>query len=204
MLQPLLEKEDLAGLIKTLRSNWTCDQVRALLRGPHVDARKVALLSLAWVGGAECIPQLAEQLKDADPVVNGVAEHALWSVWFRCGTPEANHELARGTQDVNRRAYEEASEHFTKAASIDPNFSEAYNQRAIVHYLCERYRESISDCQRCVKLMPSHFGAWAGMGHCLAHLGEIRAAVDCYEKALEINPHMDCVKQMVKELKMTR
>jgi tetratricopeptide (TPR) repeat protein len=49
--------------------------------------------------------------------------------------------------------------------------------------------------------MPCHFGAWAGMGHGYAQLGKIRCAIDCYEKALEINPHLECARQMVEELK---
>jgi len=45
-------------------------------------------------------------------------------------------------------------------------------QRAIVHYLSERFDESVEDCHRTVSRMPAHFGAWAGMGHCYAHLGK--------------------------------
>jgi hypothetical protein len=48
--------------------------------------------------------------------------------------------------------------------------------------------------------MPIHFGAWAGMGHCHTHLRNLPQAVRCYEKALEINPHMSEIRQAVDEL----
>jgi tetratricopeptide (TPR) repeat protein len=49
--------------------------------------------------------------------------------------------------------------------------------------------------------MPCHFGAWAGMGHCHAHLERISEAIECYEKALSINPHLHCIKETIRELK---
>ena len=49
--------------------------------------------------------------------------------------------------------------------------------------------------------MPIHFGAWAGMGHCHAHQGKLHQAVECYERALSINPHMTQVRQAIAELK---
>jgi tetratricopeptide (TPR) repeat protein len=200
-LQPLLEREDLQGLVSTLKANWTCEQVRQLLRGNHADAKKVALLALAWVGKRETLEHIAPQLRDPDPVVNGMAEHAMWSVWFRLGSNEANHELARGTQDLNAKNFDDAVEHFSKSIELDPSFAEAYNQRAIVHYLCERYAESAADCHAAVKRMPCHFGAWAGMGHCYVHLGKLDDALRSYERALEINPHMECVRQTVEEIR---
>jgi tetratricopeptide (TPR) repeat protein len=91
--------------------------------------------------------------------------------------------------------------HFDKAIELDPTFAEAYNQLAIVHYLEERYDESIEQCRKTVELMPCHFGAWAGLGHCHCHSGRLQDALECYEKALSINPHLEGVSQAVEELK---
>ncbi len=88
-------------------------------------------------------------LRDPDPIVNEMAEHALWSIWFRCGkTHEANHELCLGTKALNHRDFDLAISHLTRAIELDPTFAEAYNQRAIAHYLQERYDDSITDCLR--------------------------------------------------------
>jgi tetratricopeptide (TPR) repeat protein len=200
-VQPLLASRDLHGLCVLLKERWTPRQITDLLSCNECDVRKVAALALSLVGGRRCIAELARQLRDTDPIVNQMAEHALWSIWFRLGNPQANKELMHGLQCLNRRAFDEAAEHFSEAITLDPAFAEAYNQRAIVHYLGERYGDSIRDCQKTVELMPDHFGAWAGMGHCEAHLGHRDEAVAAYERALAINPHMDCVKQTIAELK---
>ena len=201
VVKPLLEARDLEGLLSTLKGRWTADQIVSLLSCKHCDARKVAALSLGLVGGRCCIPPLAARLKDSDKMVNQMAEHALWSVWFRSGTPEANHEVCRGTRALGRRDFAHALSHFDRAAALDPTFAEAYNQRAIVHYLSEGFEASIDDCHRAVSRMPCHFGAWAGMGHCHAHLGKHDEAIRSYEKALEINPRLEGVRQGIESLR---
>jgi tetratricopeptide (TPR) repeat protein len=203
-VKPLLESKDLCGLLQFLKSRWTAEQIVELLKSRHCDARKVAALALSLVGGACCLGPLSEQLKDPDPVVNEMAEHALWSIWFRSGNCEANHQLCKGAQAMERQEMEKAIEHFTRAIEIDPKFAEAYNQRAIAHYLLERLDESIADCRRTTELMPCHFNAWAGMGHCYAHQGRIEEALASYEKALEINPHQECLVEACEELKRQR
>jgi tetratricopeptide (TPR) repeat protein len=184
-----------------LKANWTHSQIASLFCCADPDARKVAAFAFGLVGKTCCVHKLAPLLKDPDPMVHQMAEHALWSLWFRSGTPEANHEVCRGTKAMNRRDFEHALTHFNRAIDLDPSFAEAYNQRAIVHYLSERYEESVEDCRKAVSRMPSHFGAWAGMGHCFAHLGRHEEAIRSYEKALEINPRLEGVRQGIESLR---
>lgn len=200
-VQPLLVRKDLQGLLALLRSRWTADQLAGLLANPDADARNVAALALSLVGNRCCIPSLADQLKNADPMTNQMAEHALWSIWFRLGSSCANEHLCRGLKALDERDFAAALKHFTRATELDPAFAEAYNQRAIVAYLTERFEDSIEDCQRTVERMPCHFGAWAGLGHCQAHLGRVCEAIKSYKKALEINPHLDGICEAIRELK---
>lgn len=199
-VQPLLEARDPAALLELLKSRWTREQIMRLLSCNCCDARKVAALALALVGGRCSLKELTAQLRHPDPMVNQMAEHAIWSIWFRLGTLEANHELCCGTRSLNRGDCDQAIRHFTQAIELDPTFAEAYNQRAIAKYLQERYDESLEDCGRTVELMPCHFGAWAGMGHCHAHMGRLAEAAECYDKALSINPGFTGIKQALTEL----
>src|SRR5262249_51852387 len=155
------------------KKHWTAQQIIALMSCPDCDARKVAALSLALVGCQKCLPPLAEQLRDPDAMVNQMAEHAIWSIWFRGGSEESNHQLCRGAKAIDRGDYPHAIHHFNKALEITPEFPEAYNQRALAEFLLEQYDQSLADCRRAVEMMPIHFGAWAGMGHCYAHLEKL-------------------------------
>ena len=200
-VKPLLEAKDLSGLLCHLKSHWTPDQIIDLLSCPDEDARKVAALALSLVGGSCCIPAIAERLRDSDPMTNQMAEHALWSIWFRAGGAMANAELARGTECLSDRDFDGALSHFNRAIELRPDFAEAYNQRAITFYLLEDFQRSKRDCEMVTELMPCHFGAWAGLGHCYAHLENLCQAVRCYERALQINPHLEDIRQAVHELR---
>lgn len=199
-LKPLLEKQDLHGLVCAIRARWQPSQIVPLLEGSNHDARKVALLAIAWVGDRNCVRPLLRQLKDTDDVVHGMAEHALWSIFFRAGQPVANHEVCKGTRLLDAGRFEEAELHFTNALTADPTFAEAFNQRSVARYLQERYEASIEDCDQAIELMPCHFGAWSGKGHCLLQLGKLHDAADCYRKAMEIHPHLECVRETLEEI----
>ncbi|MCS7034086.1 MAG: tetratricopeptide repeat protein [Phycisphaerae bacterium] len=200
-VQPLLEKRDLRGLVELLRRRWSKQQIVELLRGNDVDARKVAMVALSLVGCRECLCELIHHLKDPDPVVNQVAEHAIWSIWFRLGSAPANCEVHRGVQAMNAGRYDQAIRHFTRAIEMCPDFAEAWNQRAVARYLTEDYAASLSDAHQAVALNPHHFGAWSGVGHCCACLGRFDEAIEAYQRALEINPHLDCVAEAIVELR---
>jgi tetratricopeptide (TPR) repeat protein len=201
LVQPLLEVRDVQGLKSVLKSRWTHAQIATLFQCDNPDVRKMAALAFSLVGKKCCLPKLAPLLKDPDSFVNQMAEHAMWSVWFSCGAAEANQELCRGSKAMNDRDYEKAIEAFSHAIELDPGFAEAYNQRAIAKYLQEKYDDSIQDCWAAVERMPCHFGAWAGIGHCHAHQGRPAEALEAYEKALSINPHLGCIREAVGELK---
>lgn len=204
-MSPLLERRDVRGVVDAIQRNWSMAQVVELLDGgsksDSSDAQKVAAVALGLVGTDCCLAALARQLKHPDRMMSQMAEHAMWSIWFRSGNCGAQKHFARGSVAFSERRFDTARDEFTKAIEADPTFAEAYNQRAIVHYVNEHFDESLADCQRTIELMPLHFGAWAGAGHCHACLGNTQDAIAAYERAKQINPHLECVDQLIAELR---
>jgi tetratricopeptide (TPR) repeat protein len=199
-VRPLLESNNLSGLVQTLEQHYNCGQIARLVNQCSCDARKVGLLCLAMVGGRDCIDTIVPQLANPDRVINEMAEHALWSIWFRLGTPAANAVLAKGCRELARRNLSTAVACFDQAIECDRTFAEAYNQRAILRFMQDRYEESIADCRKAVRLMPCHFGALAGIGHCFLHLGQLPHARRAYERALAINPHLSGLRETLAEI----
>lgn len=200
-VRPLIARNDVCALVDSLEARWTPTQIASLLASGNVDARKVAALCLSLIGGKCALEPLRRALADSDPVVHQMAEHAMWSIWFRAGSEEANCKLARGAMALEKRDFQCACRHFSRAIEMDPDFAEPYNQRAIANYLREEYVDSIADCRQAIQRMPCHFGAWAGKGHSHAHLGNIAEAIRCYSHALEINPGLDGIRLAVKQLR---
>lgn len=199
-VQPFLARDDLPGLVGALNETFSQRQICGLLSDDKAITRQVAALALSLVGDESAIPQLVARLRDPEPAVSEMSEHALWSIWLRGGTDEANARVVRGSEALDEQEIDRAREHFTVAIKLCPNFAEARNQRALANYLSESFDESIADGLRAVELMPCHFGAWAGLGHCHAQLGDLQNALQCYRQAVEINPRLDCVVEMIHEL----
>ena len=190
-LQPSLSEGRLEEALEFVRQRWTAPQIMELLKNRSGDVRKVAALALALVGDREAVKPLAVALHDRDTMVSQMAEHALWTLWFRLGKSRSVCLVKCGNTHMHHGNNECAIEKFSQAIQEDPDFAEAYNQRAIAYYLSERFMESIEDCKSALAKMPQHFGAMAGMGHCYSHLGQWREAKRCYRLALAIHPGLE-------------
>jgi tetratricopeptide (TPR) repeat protein len=199
-LQPSLSKGRLEEALECVRERWTCPQVIALLEDKSPDVRKVAALALSLIGDNSAVKPLAVALHDKDPMVAQMAEHALWAIWFRLGKCSAANLVRCGNTHMHHGNYDCAIQKFSHAINEDPNFAEAYNQRAIAHYLSERFEDSIADCKTALALMPQHFGAMAGMGHCYAHLEQWSEARRCYRLALAIHPHLEGIETSLQQI----
>ncbi len=149
----------------------------------------MAHVSVAWPG-----------LHDSDEQVNQMAEHGLWSIWFRSCEPAAAHAFHEGISQIAQEDYEKAIDCFREAIHIDPAFAEAYNQCGIARFFLGQWRDSIEDSQQALLRQPCHFGAMAGMGHCYTHLGELRNALDCYRRVVAINPRMTAIASAIEHL----
>jgi tetratricopeptide (TPR) repeat protein len=199
-LEPSLSQGRVEEALQHVRARWTAGQIVTLLGDKSADVRKVAALALSLVGDAAAIRPLAVALHDADAMVAQVAEHALWSIWFRQGKPKAVGFVKCGNNHLHHGNYVCAVEKFSHAIQEDPQFAEAYNQRAIAYYLCERLDESIADCKAAIALVPQHFGAMSGMGHSYAHLGNWREARHCYRLALAIHPRLEGIETSLQHI----
>ena len=199
-MTPALAEGDMSRALELLQGQWTTPELIQLLSEKQADVRKVAALGLGLIGDVSAIQPLAIALHDSDPMVNEVSEHALWSIWFRLGKPHAIRLLQLGTHHLNHGNYCCAAEHFSQAIDEDPGFAEAYNQRAIAHYLSERYDESIVDSRQALSIMPQHFGAMAGMGHCYSNQRQWAQARHCYRLALAIHPRLEGIQNTLKQV----
>lgn len=199
-LRPALCNGDFKDAMTWVREKCSPGNLVCLLSAKCPDARKVAAFALGMVGDASAVKPLAVALHDSDSMVPQIAEHSLWSIWFRLGKSQAVCIVKCGNTHLEHGNYEAAIDKFSQAIGEDSNFAEAYNQRAIAFYLSEQYEKSIADCKKTLALMPQHFGAMAGMGHCHAHLSQWVEARHCYRLALAIHPRLEGVEASLREI----
>ena len=126
---------------------------------------------------------------EQDPGQILTVETTIWRIWLDGGEPGLNEGMARGVLAMNSNRLDDAVERFTELIHAAPEFAEAWNKRATVYYLMERYEESVRDIERTLALEPRHFGAISGMGLIFLQLGDEVGALDAFEKVLEVHPH---------------
>ena len=158
----------------------------------------VALLVVSFAGAPgvaadqrdQGLPELFAALAGApDPAQAFRIEGAIWEIWLDGGDPALNELMVQGVAAMSARRFRDAAERFTDLILAAPEFAEAWNKRATVYYLMDRYGDSMRDIERTLALEPRHFGAISGMGLLFLDRGDDEGALRAFEKVLEIHPH---------------
>jgi tetratricopeptide (TPR) repeat protein len=179
----------------------TREQALAGLGGADVEARRQAAAWMGEVGRMDDVPALVKVLRDPDPVVRALAEHALWQVWSRSGDTAIDALFQEGVALMTRREGPAAVTIFSRIIERRPEFAEGWNKRATVYFLMGEYQKSLADCEEVLKRNPSHFGVLAGYGQIYLQLGDPERALSYFERALAVNPNMEQVERVIEELK---
>jgi tetratricopeptide (TPR) repeat protein len=83
---------------------------------------------------------------------------------------------------------------------IKPDYAEAWNRRATIHFTRKEYGKALADIRQVLKREPRHFGALSGMGLILQEIGDDAHALDVYRRVLTIYPKIERVPEIVKKL----
>jgi tetratricopeptide (TPR) repeat protein len=176
----------------------TREQALAALEHADAATRAEAVVWLANRGAMSDAPLLHERLRDESPFVRAYAERALWLLWARSGDAAIDELMARGTEQMQSGEHAKAVETFTSVIKTKPDFAEAWNRRATVHYLAGDFERSIADCGEVLKRNPLHFGALSGMGQIFFQMQDYDRALAWFRRALEVNPNMTGVELNIK------
>ncbi len=170
-----------------------------------LSAAAIFTFALAPAGADQNDPRLDGlflQLKSARSQAEArVIEEAVWRIWAVSGNEAADRQMARGVLAMHGGDHAEALAAFDRIVKIAPGFAEGWNKRATVHYLMGNHAASIHDIGKTLALEPRHFGALSGLGLVNLALGNEKAALEAFEAALEIQPHLPGANTRIKALR---
>jgi tetratricopeptide (TPR) repeat protein len=135
------------------------------------------------------IHQLLQDLKHQEPAIRDNATQTLWRVWFEQKGTIGLQLLQRSQGLLNAGELQQAHHTLNQVIEAMPDFAEAWNRRAVLYFMQRQYALALKDCLKVVRLNPSHFGAWHGLGLCYAALGSYQEAIAAFHRALAIAPH---------------
>ncbi|GGB71416.1 tetratricopeptide repeat protein [Henriciella pelagia] len=151
----------------------------------------LAIAGLILVRGPDFGPsdEMFEELKNA-PTEEEATSVALdiWAAWMESGSAAADLVMERAVTAQSLGDRELAHELYDRVISIQPEYAEAYNRRATVFLMEEKYDEALRDVNEALRLEPRHFGAWMGLARVLEQLGAKEEALIAYREALKIHP----------------
>jgi tetratricopeptide (TPR) repeat protein len=171
----------------------------------------VILVGYLVAGPSE--PALADQ---QDPRLNGLferlhethnaaearsVEERIWQIWLDSDDAGVDRLMSQGVRAMRERQFDTALQAFDRLVEQAPEFAEAWNKRATVHYLMGHWRASVLDIQQTLALEPRHFGALFGLGLIYDALENPEAALRSYEATLDLNPHSENTRQRIEELR---
>jgi len=144
---------------------------------------------------------LFEALKaapDADSAK--LVENRIWALWFASGSDTCDLLMTRVKTANDEKDVKLALQLLDAVIALQPDYTEAWNRRATLHFANKEYGKSLADIRQVLAREPRHFGALTGLGVMMQEFGEDKLALEAFRRALAVNPYLPKVPEFVKSL----
>ncbi len=156
--------------------------------------RRAAVLAIGLLGDYGSNAALGRALHDADRGVRMLADTWIRVLWQRDGNESQRAELEQIIAENSERCFSEAIALANRLLESAPWIAEAWNQRALALFSLGKFGESIRDCTEALEINPYHFQAATGMAQCYLQLKNQSQALECFSRALRLNPNLEGVR----------
>lgn len=146
------------------------------------------------------LDDLFGRLKSADPAAAARIEREIQIEWAKSGSAAMDLLLQRGRDAMEAGDFPAAIEHLTALTDHAPDFAEGWNALATAYYNAGQFGPSIDGIARTLSLNPRHFGALSGLGIIFEELEQPEKALEAYQAALAIHPHLASIKEAIERL----
>jgi len=153
-------------------------------------------------GSAFNLDTLFEALKIAPDEASAKAiEDRIWAIWMSSDSDTCSLLMNRVKDATDDKDYDLAIKLLDAIITIKPDYVEAWNRRATLHFVKHEYGRALADIREVLAREPRHFGALAGLALILQDIGDDKHALEAYQAALAIDPHLHNLTDTVKTLR---
>lgn len=128
-------------------------------------------------------------------------EAAIWEIWREIDDSSSARLMRQGSEAMAKRVFPIAILSFNRLIDRAPDFAEAWNRRATLHFLMGNDAASIADIEQTLALEPRHFGALSGLGLIMMRNRRPAAALRSFEAALALHPHLPAARAHIEALR---
>lgn len=198
-----LDTEESATFIRNVADHYLLSTLERLASGGEHVSRRAAVLAIGFLGNYSHNAVLGRALHDRDRAVRLLADNAIRNLWRRDGNERQQQQLQIVCRLNDSQHHAEAIEAATDLINSAAWFAEAWNQRAIGYFATQRWEDAANDCHQTLELNAYHFGAAVGMGHCYLEMDDPFAALECFRRAVKLNPDLEDVRAQIDYLQRT-
>jgi tetratricopeptide (TPR) repeat protein len=153
------------------------------------------------VDRAHNIEFLFQALKAApDDETARLIEGRIWALWLASGSDTADLLMSRARTAIEQNDADLALQLLDAIIELKPDYIEAWNRRATLYFEKHDYGRAMSDIAQVLAREPRHFGALTGLGMILEDIGDDKRALAAFRRALEVDPRLERVPEIVKTL----
>ena len=135
-----------------------------------------------------------------DATAAKAVEGRIMAYWLASGSDTADLLMSRVKTAVDQKDLDLAIQLLDSLVELRPEYVEAWNRRATLHFMNKSYAQSLADIRQVLAREPRHFGALAGLGMILQDIGEEKVALDAFRRAIAVHPHLERIGDMIESL----
>ncbi|MEE9321346.1 MAG: tetratricopeptide repeat protein [Granulosicoccus sp.] len=142
-----------------------------------------------------------ELLVAANQSESSSLEYRIWQLWLKAPDKNAGLLSSQLTLAMQGGELQLALRLADQLIDGNPDYAEAWNKRATIHYLQGDDDLSVADIRETLAREPRHFGAISGLGLIFMRQGDMEAALEAFEQVLAISPASENAKRSVERVK---
>lgn len=156
---------------------------------PKTGSGLVALLLIFSVAGCQT-NQAARQVALQQQAVQAEQKNNIASLTevIKNNPNDANALNLRGAAFGQAGDYQRAIDDFNAALSINPEFPQAYANRALIHVRIKQMPQAVADYDRAISIDPNYAPAYVGRGNVFKLQKNYPRAIADFTRAIEIQP----------------
>jgi tetratricopeptide (TPR) repeat protein len=189
-----------AEFVRGVSFHYNAAALERLMAARDRNTRRAAVLALGLTADYTANHILGRKLTDEDRMVRVLAENGLRAVWRRQGTADQRRRIERLIRLNRSGEYKAAIAEARSLIGFAPWIAEAWRQKGAAHFHRGAFHTALADFEQTLELNAYHFEAAAGMGYCRLSLHEPVQAMECFARALRLNPNLEGLRAQMKQL----
>ena len=110
-----------------------------------------------------------------------------YTEFYKGVTSQGRADSAK-TKAERQKCYNDAIAHYTEAIDLDPELTEAYNNRGLAYARKGDFEVAIEDFNKTIDLDPEDAGVYSDRGLAYFRKGDFEVAIEDFNKAIDLDP----------------